>query len=143
MAASFLHVFVRGRRRFLPAFIASLTAALYTHNWALFLGLACFVGFLAVVWLTPAGRARLWRDGALAFGSVAVLYLPWLPTLLYQATHTGAPWAAAPDLWSLTHGLLLPGRRPGSRGRAAAGRGIRAARRPLERPLPRARPGRW
>lgn len=130
VAASFLHVFVRGRRRFLPAFVASLTAALYTHNWALFLGLACFLGFLAVVWLTPAGRLRLWRDGALAFGGVAVLYLPWLPTLLYQAKHTGAPWAAAPDVWSLTTGsyFLVGGRGAAVALLLAAGSGLLAVR---------------
>ncbi len=130
LAASFLHVFVRSRRRFLPAFVASLTAALYTHNWALFLGLACFVGFLTVVWLTPAARGRLWRDGALAFGSVAVLYLPWLPTLLYQAKHTGAPWAAAPDVWSLTQGsyFLVGGRGAAVALLLAAGSGLLAVR---------------
>ena len=33
----------------------------------------------------------------LAFGGAAVLFLPWLPTLLYQATHTGSPWDSAPN----------------------------------------------
>jgi mannosyltransferase len=130
VAASFLHVFVRGRRRFVPVFVASLTAALYTHNWALFLGLACFASFLAVAWLTPAGRPRLRRDGALAFGSVAVLYFPWLPTLLYQAKHTGAPWAAAPDVWSLTTGsyFLVGGRGAAVALLLAAGSGLLAVR---------------
>ena len=26
-----------------------------------------------------------------------MLYLPWLPTLLYQVSHTGSPWDSAPD----------------------------------------------
>ncbi len=31
------------------------------------------------------------------FGAGVVLYLPWVPTLLYQATHTGSPWDSAPN----------------------------------------------
>ena len=35
---------------------------------------------------------------AIGFGLVGLLYLPWLPTLLYQAGHTGAPWLNSPRL---------------------------------------------
>ena len=35
-----------------------------------------------------------------------VLYLPWLPTLLYQSKHTAAPWAITPSFHAL---LLAPG----------------------------------
>jgi mannosyltransferase len=130
LAASFVHVFVLRRRRFLPVFIASLTAALYTHNWALFLGLACFIGFLAVAWVYPVPRRELWRDGVLAFAGVAVLYLPWLPTLLYQARYTGAPWAQAPDVWSLSQGsyFLVGGRGAAVALLLAAGSGLLAVR---------------
>ncbi len=46
------------------------------------------------------------------FAAVALMYLPWLPTLLYQAQHTGAPWALAPVVWSLPQGgyFLVGGR---------------------------------
>ncbi|MGI8412076.1 MAG: glycosyltransferase family 39 protein [Solirubrobacteraceae bacterium] len=111
--ASFVHAFVFARRRYLPAFIVSLTAALYTHNWALFLALMAAVAFLFCVYATPAERRRaLWRDGVIAFCAIAVLYAPWIPTVLYQAAHTGAPWAAAPVLWSFTQGayFLVGGR---------------------------------
>jgi hypothetical protein len=112
VAASFVHVFVRRRRRYLPVFVASLTAALYTHNWALFLGLMTAVAFLLCVRESPDDRRSLWRDGAIGFGAVAVLYAPWLPTLLFQVRHTGAPWDVAPVVWSLTQGLysLVGGR---------------------------------
>ncbi len=33
-----------------------------------------------------------------ASAALFVLYLPWVPTTLYQAAHTGAPWADAPAL---------------------------------------------
>ncbi|MDQ6747165.1 MAG: hypothetical protein M3010_03540, partial [Candidatus Dormibacteraeota bacterium] len=52
----------------------------------------------AFVWRTSDEPRVLLRDGLLAFGAAAVLYLPWLPTLLYQATHTGSPWDSAPGL---------------------------------------------
>ncbi|HWE15043.1 MAG TPA: glycosyltransferase family 39 protein [Solirubrobacteraceae bacterium] len=101
VAVSFVHVFVERRRRYLPVFSLALAAALYTHNWALFLALATFAAYLFCVWSSPAPRRELWRDGLIGFGLVALLYLPWLPTLLYQAQHTGAPWALPPVLWSL------------------------------------------
>jgi mannosyltransferase len=112
VAASFAHVFVFRRRRYLPLFIVSLAASLYTHNWALFLGLATFLTFLLCVRMEKEDRRPLWRDGAIAFGLVALLYLPWVPTLLYQAQHTGAPWAARPVIWSLSQGayFLVGGR---------------------------------
>jgi hypothetical protein len=36
------------------------------------------------------------RDAVLAYGAVAIVYLPWVPSLLSQAKHTGAPWSEAP-----------------------------------------------
>jgi hypothetical protein len=36
------------------------------------------------------------RDAVLAFAGAAVLFAPWVPNLIYQATHTGAPWAPSP-----------------------------------------------
>lgn len=113
VSAAFVHVFIFRRRRYLPVFAVSLAASLYTHNWALFLGLASFLAFIVCWWRSPVDLRRgVLIDGALAFGGVAVLYLPWIPTLLYQAQHTGAPWALPPVLWSLTAGgyFLVGGR---------------------------------
>ncbi len=114
VAVGFVRGFVARRRRYLALLVGSLDAALYTHNWALFLGVATFIAFLAVVRLTPyaAARRALWRDGAIVFGAVAVIYVPWMPTLLYQAQHTGAPWALPPVVWSLSEGgyFLVGGR---------------------------------
>jgi mannosyltransferase len=92
------------RARRLPAlgFSLSLAAMLYTHNWALFFGAGT-----ALAWgvLLVAGsqdeRRRLRRTGLMSYGLALVLYLPWVPSLLYQARHTGAPWATAPTLDAL------------------------------------------
>ena len=128
VAVGFVQGFVGRRRRYLPLLALSLAAALYTHNWALFLGLATFLAFVVAVRLTPyaADRRALWRDGALVFGAVALLYLPWLPTLLYQAEHTGAPWALAPVAWSLSEGayFLVGGRGAAVAILLAAGAGL-------------------
>jgi hypothetical protein len=86
---AYLEAIVRGRRAFAPLLVAGLTLMLYTHNWALFLCLGLAVATVAVV------RERLGLF-ALVAGCVAVLYLPWVPSLLFQIHHTGAPWATAP-----------------------------------------------
>ena len=93
----------RPARRWPVLFGLALAVALYTHNWALFLGASMFVVWLALLVLAPAAerRARV-IDGALGFGITALLYLPWVPTLLFQAAHTGAPWSRKPDYEQIT-----------------------------------------
>ena len=131
VAVTFVHAFLYRRRRYLPAFSLSLAAALYTHNWGLFLGLATFLAFLYCVWTAPEPRRALWGEGMIGFGVTALLYLPWVPTLIYQAQHTGAPWTLAPTVWSLSQGFYFI---TGGRGAAvalllAAGTGLVAVRR--------------
>jgi 4-amino-4-deoxy-L-arabinose transferase-like glycosyltransferase len=97
VTAAFVHVFVLRRRRYLPLLAVSMAALLYTHNWGLFVGAGLAVT-LAYLWRTSDERAELLRDAALGFGAAALLYVPWLPTLLYQVQHTGAPWLDPPRL---------------------------------------------
>jgi len=131
--ASFTEVFVRRRRGYLPVFVVSLAAALYTHNWAIFLALTAGAAFLLCVWETiPTERRALWRDALFALVGVAILYAPWLSTLLYQVRHTGAPWDLPPVVWSLSQGLYSIA---GGRGAAVAlllagGSGLWALRQP-------------
>src|SRR3954451_4632409 len=92
----------------------TVAAALYTHNWPIFFAVAA-AGAWAMLWgLAPRERRKeLVRDGLLGFGGAVVLYLPWVPTTLYQAAHTGAPWSDTPNvsvLASVTTALL--GRMP-------------------------------
>jgi hypothetical protein len=91
-------VFDRGRRWSI-GFVASTVALLYTHNWALFFGAAT-----GLAWLVLAARDRaLLRRGAFLYGAIALAYAPWLPALLFQARHTGAPWANPPEFETLVH----------------------------------------
>jgi mannosyltransferase len=95
-SAAWAHGVLLGRRRYLPLLALTLVLLLYTHNWALFLcaGLAIATGLSA--------RAR-WREALAVAVVVAAAYAPWLPTLLFQVRHTGAPWAMRPGL----HALVL------------------------------------
>lgn len=68
---------------------------LYTQYWGLWIAAA--VGLLAL-WLAARGADALMRASArrivLALGAALVLFLPWVPTMLYQSAHTGTPWAS-------------------------------------------------
>ena len=94
---AFLRAVVCDRRRWrVPAGVL-LATLLYTHNWGLFFGIACGAAWLVLLAAAgPGRRAPLARSGAVTFVVAALLYLPWLPTTLYQAAHTGAPWSLAP-----------------------------------------------
>ncbi len=94
--ACFLHAFVYRRGRlWVVLFGVFQTLMLYTHNWGIFYGLAAFAA-LALLWWRSEERKRLAIDGLIGFGIAAVLFLPWLPTLLFQSRHTAAPWGRAP-----------------------------------------------
>jgi mannosyltransferase len=104
--ATFLHAFVFHRRRYLPAFVVFLTLLLYTHNWGLLLLLGA-VAALVPCLLASGERRRLVVDAALAFGAVAVLYAPWLPTLLYQRAQELQPWARRPTLVAIRDDIAM------------------------------------
>lgn len=93
--AAFLHIYVYRRRNYLPAFALLLAAMLYTHGWGIFVAAGTLVA-AGVPLLASEDRRALAKDLAIGFGAAGLLYLPWLPTLLYQTAHTGAPWLNAP-----------------------------------------------
>jgi 4-amino-4-deoxy-L-arabinose transferase-like glycosyltransferase len=64
---------------------------LYTHYWSLYLLFSTAVVLAVIGWRTPPLRrviSRLFAAGVAA----GVLYLPWLPSMVEQARHTGTPW---------------------------------------------------
>src|SRR4051794_1378383 len=102
----------RARRPWAITLAVTLAAMLYTHNWALFFATACGVVWLFLLFRAHGERRReLLITGLFAFGGALVLYLPWVPTTLYQAAHTGAPWSEAPTVVAL---LASPGQMLGS-----------------------------
>lgn len=98
-ALAYVEGVLRGKRRWTALLAVTLAAMVYTHNWSLFF---C-VGLAAA---TALGARDRFRELLLAGAGAFVLYLPWLPTILFQARHTGAPWASAPSVHDL---VLAPG----------------------------------
>lgn len=96
--AAFVHVFGFGRRRHLPLFVVALTLLLYTHNWSLYWLVGAGLALAPCLWLRRNDRRDVLRDAVAGFGVPLVLFLPWVPTLLYQIGHTGAPWSSVPSL---------------------------------------------
>jgi len=91
-------------RRAVAVLAVVVTALLLTHYWSLFLLTAVGLLHLPALLRRRPAAVRV----AVAGGLGALAFLPWLPTLLFQATHTGAPWARpvvlgelvfAPRLW--------------------------------------------
>lgn len=75
---------------------------LYTHYWGLWLLMA--VG-IVLLWRSfragsPTTRSNA-RHAAVAMVVGGLLFVPWLPTMLYQAQHTGTPWAGAQRPFSM------------------------------------------
>jgi hypothetical protein len=92
---SFIKAFVHRRRTYAVAFSVSLALMLYTHTWGLFFVIGSLVALIPA-YLVVEDRRLLLRDALLAFVAAGILYLPWLPTFLYQAAHTAAPWSTKP-----------------------------------------------
>jgi 4-amino-4-deoxy-L-arabinose transferase-like glycosyltransferase len=94
--AGFIHGFVFRRRKYLILFVICQALMLYTHAWGIFFGVGAAVALIPV-WRASEDRRGVLRDAVLSFGTAGVLFLPWLPTLLYQAAHTGSPWDPTPN----------------------------------------------
>jgi uncharacterized membrane protein len=96
---------VRPRFGNLIAVAAVTGLLLYAHYWSVYL-----VGTV-VLWLAyQAWRGRpAWRSGARAsLVAVAVgcmTFLPWVPIALYQARHTGTPWATPSSFGAMVTAL--------------------------------------
>ncbi len=104
---AYVNGILRGRRLWAVVLVPTLALMVYGHNWALFF---CVALALATVLYA---RERLRLFGLVALG-VAVLYVPWVPTLLSQARHTGAPWSTRPSFHELftAGGAVLGGDAP-------------------------------
>jgi mannosyltransferase len=92
---AFIHAFLHRRRKYLIVFAITLALMLYTHVWGVFFGVGAVLALIPV-WFASADRRGLVRDAVMAFVGAGILFLPWLPNFIYQAGHTGAPWASSP-----------------------------------------------
>jgi mannosyltransferase len=89
---------LRAVERTTPARLAAVAGVVgllvYTHYWAFFL-IAASISVLGWIGWRRRSRSVLLAAAAVVAGSA--LILPWVPTLLYQSAHTGAPWAYEPE----------------------------------------------
>jgi mannosyltransferase len=65
------------------------------------------IWLIASIWRT---RRRGQQEGApwaalIALGAGVLLFVPWVPTFLYQSQHTGTPWAIAPNFSAVINAL--------------------------------------
>ena len=88
--------------------VAVVTAALlYTQYWAVYLVAMVAIWLVASVWHS---RRQGHPDGApwaalVALAAGCLLFVPWVPTFVYQAQHTGTPWAPPPNFSDLINAL--------------------------------------
>jgi mannosyltransferase len=92
---AFVLGFIHGRRRWLPVFGVTLLAMLYTHSWGTFFFVGSAIALLPAL-IAAEDRWRFFRTAFVTYLIPGLLYLPWLPTLLFQAKHTAAPWDVPP-----------------------------------------------
>lgn len=75
--------------------VALATAALlYTHYWSTYLLAILGLWFLVRAGSTASDTRRRARQVLVAMATGGVAFLPWVPSFLYQAAHTGTPWSA-------------------------------------------------
>lgn len=91
------HALDRPRPHLLAGLAAVTGALLWTHYWGIWLTAAAGLGLLVRAGLAfRRGERRRMRASLAVAGALVVgglMFLPWLPHLLYQAGHTGTPWA--------------------------------------------------
>ena len=93
--AGFLHAFLYRRRGFLILFAVAQAAMLYTHAWGIFFGAGSVLALIPI-WRASPDRRGIVRDALMAYVGAGILFAPWLPTFIYQAQHTAAPWDSSP-----------------------------------------------
>jgi hypothetical protein len=125
---AFLRAFVLGSRPWAAGFGALMALLCLTHGWGLFLAIGAVPALLVALAAGPR-RGRIVVDALIAAGVGAVLFAPWVPTLLFQSRHTGAPWSHTPDTRSLQRAgsRMLAGRPPETLLLAVAAGGLVAA----------------
>lgn len=67
---------------------------LLTHYWSLYLVAGTGLLLIGGWWRAEDDRRRAYGRTTLAVAAGGVLFLPWLPSFLEQAAHTGTPWAS-------------------------------------------------
>lgn len=85
--------------------LASVAVAL-THYWSLYSLVTVAIFLLIGLWRGKPQIRRGCKWSLVGLVGGAILFLPWLPTFLYQSKHTGTPWGSRPSTprWSTPSG---------------------------------------
>ena len=103
------------------AAVALLTGLLlYTHYWALYLVLVTMLWLAFQAWRGPEGRRPGARVALVAMVVGALTFVPWVPTFVYQAHHTGTPWAKPADFAAMVNAVTSFAGGATNQGRALA-----------------------
>ena len=84
-----------GSRRAAVGVGAVTGALLLSHYWSLYLLAVVGAIFVAVALRGPSPAREGARRGLLAMAVGSLAFVPWIPSFLYQLTHTGTPWAGS------------------------------------------------
>lgn len=93
----FINGFVYRRRRYVVLFALAQAAMFYTHAWSLYFAGGSFLS-LVLLWFISGEDIHkdLIKDVLAAYIGAVVLFIPWIPNLIFQASHTAAPWDNVP-----------------------------------------------
>jgi mannosyltransferase len=92
--ACYLHALVYRRRVYLIGLALCLALMLYTSFWGILFWAGAAVALIPI-YVTSDDRRGVLRDAAIAFGVGLLLFVPWIPNLIYQMSHTTSPWGFA------------------------------------------------
>ena len=93
---------------------------LYTHYWALYLVGVTALWLAFQAWRGPEARHRGARVALGAMFVGVLTFLPWLPTFLFQAHHTGTPWAEPANFAAMVNAVTSFAGGATNQGRALA-----------------------
>jgi mannosyltransferase len=95
-----------GGLRYALLYAVAAATALYTHYFAIFLVVAHALYALLMLWRLRLNRALLIQLGV-AFGGVALLFAPWLPTLIARLGDDPSYWPGALKLDETVRKVLI------------------------------------
>lgn len=97
--------------------VGAITALLlYAHYWGLYLVGVTGLWVIYRAWRGPEPRRRAARLSLAAMVVGCLLFLPWVPTFIYQSQHTGTPWATPANFADLIWAFITFGGGPSDPG---------------------------
>jgi mannosyltransferase len=89
-------VLARGQWSAVVALGVVVGSMLSTHYWSIYFLASLGIWLVVRASLRRGAERRLTLHALAGFALGGLLFLPWVPTFLYQAAHTGTPWGQVP-----------------------------------------------